>query len=112
MKKTAALLLLLCLLCLTACAAGGEVTTESSSTTDYPAAIQVDGVIYLLEQPPLPDEIDESAITGYTTSYTDTFPEKDGETNFNPELDMPYAPVDGGIVVLYENEWRLCSPKE
>ncbi|MBQ3194801.1 MAG: hypothetical protein IJB59_14665, partial [Oscillospiraceae bacterium] len=53
-----------------------------------------------------------SAIIGYTTSYTDTYPEKDGETNFNRELNMPYARVEGGIAVLYENEWYLCTPKE
>ena len=33
---------------------------------------------------------------------TDTFPEKDGETNFNREIGMPYAKVEEGIAVLYE----------
>ena len=23
---------------------------------------------------------------------------------------MPYAKVDGGVAVLYENEWYLCTP--
>ena len=58
----------------------------------------------------MPAEVDPSAIIGYTDSYTDTFPKKDGETNFNRELDMPYARVEGGIAVLYENEWYLCTP--
>lgn len=40
------------------------------------------------------------------------FPEKDGETNFNRELKMPYAKVTDGIAVLYENEWRLCTPDD
>ena len=52
-----------------------------------------------------------SAIIGYTSSYTDTFPEKDGETNFNREIGMPYAKVEEGIAVLYENEWHLCTSK-
>mgnify|MGYP007128703176 FL=1 len=60
----------------------------------------------------MPAEVDESSIIGYTTSYIDTFPEKDGETNFNRELEMPYAKVEGGIAVLYDNEWHLCTPKD
>lgn len=87
-----------------------EVTSEAA--TDYPAAIMVDGEIYLLEGSPMPAEIDDSAIIGYTESYTDTFPEKDGETNFNRELNQPYARVENGIAVLYESEWYLCTPKE
>ena len=58
----------------------------------------------------LPVSLDESAILGYTDSYTDAFPEKNGETNFNRELGMPYAKVQGGLAVLYENEWYLCTP--
>jgi len=80
--------------------------------TDYPAAIMADGEIYLLSATPMPAEPDESAIIGYTSSYTDEFPDKDGETNFNRELNMPYARVSGGIAVLYENEWFLCTPKD
>lgn len=102
MKK---LLLLLvaafCISLLTAC---------SDTETDYAAAIMVNGNIYYKTTMALPIEIDESAFLGYTDSYTDTFPKKDGETNFNRELEMPYARVEDGIVVLYENEWYLCSP--
>ena len=64
---------------------------------------------------PMSGEVDNSAIIGYTSSYTssytDTFPEKDGETNFNREIGMPYAKVEEGIAVLYEDEWYLCTPK-
>ncbi|MDE5865364.1 MAG: hypothetical protein K2H31_02015, partial [Lachnospiraceae bacterium] len=77
---------------------------------DYPAAIMVNDTIYLLEGNPMPAEVDESAIIGYTESFTGTFPENNGETNFNPELGMPYAQVEGGIAVLYKNEWYLCTP--
>jgi len=80
--------------------------------TDYPAAIMVHGKIYYLSVEEIPGEVDESAILGYTESYTNTFPEKHGETNFNRELGMPYARVEGGMAVLYDNEWRLCYPKE
>lgn len=75
--------------------------------TDYPVCDHGEGTVYLKSVSARPAEIDESAIIGYTTSYTDTYPEKDGETNFNRELNMPYARVEGGIAVLYENEMVL-----
>ncbi len=88
------------------------LTACSDTETDYAAAIMVNGNIYYKTAIALPIEIDESAILGYTDSYTDTFPKKDGETNFNRELGMPYARMEDGIVVLFENEWYLCSPME
>lgn len=88
--------------------AGCASTTE---TADYPAAIMVDGTVYYKSVTAMPAEIDESAIIGYTESFTDKFPEKDGETNFNRDLGMPYARVEDGIAVLHENEWYLCTEK-
>lgn len=82
-----------------------------NSTADYPASIMVNDKIYLLGQA-IPAEVDDSAIIGYTTSYTDAFPSQNGETNFNRELNMPYAKIEEGIAVLYENEWHLCSSME
>ena len=103
MKRIVLLLLsVIGILTLTGCMSGVE--------TDYAAAIMVEGEVYLKTVTAMPAEIDESAIIGYTTSYTDTFPEKDGETNFNRELNMPFARVEGGIAVLYQNEWYLCTP--
>ena len=96
---------MLCYLLLAGCSMG------SHTETDYPAAIMVEGELFLLSATAMPAEIDESAIIGYTTSYTDTYPQKNGETNFNRTLNMPYARVEGGIAVLYENEWHLCTPK-
>ena len=86
--------------------AEGE-TVASSSAGDYPAAIRVAGKIYHLYQP-MPAEIDPSAILGETTSYTDTWPSEDGQTNFSRTLGLPYAQVEDGIAVLYENEWWFC----
>lgn len=103
-RSVAFLLSIVCLLALAGCGLGPH--TE----TDYAAAIMADGKIYLKTMTALPAEIDESAIIGYTTSYTDTFPEKEGETNFNRELNMPYARVEGGIAVLCKGEWYLCTP--
>ena len=105
MKRYISLLLaIVCVLALAGCAPHTE--------KDYPAAIMVEGTVYLKSATAMHAEIDESAIIGYTTSYTDTYPEKDGETNFNRELNMPYARVEGGIAVLYENEWYLCAQKD
>ncbi len=77
--------------------------------TDWPAAIMVDGQVYLKSGIPMPAEIDESAIIGKTTAYTDTYPDKDGETNFSRELGLPYARVEDGIAILIDNEWYLCT---
>ncbi len=87
-----------------------EENISIDGVADYPAAIMVNDTVYLVEGTPMPAEVDESAIIGYTESYTDTFPENSGETNFNPELGMPYAQVEGGIAVLYKNEWYLGTP--
>ena len=87
---------------LTACTSGTE--------TDYAAAIMVDGEIYLKSEEIVTEEIDESAVIGYTRYYTDTFPKKDGETNFCRETGKAYARVEDGIAILIDEEWYLCSP--
>ena len=61
-------------------------------------------------RPALPREVAEEAITGYTSSYTDAFPDQNGETNFNRELGIPYAVTRTGLAVQYNNEWYLCTP--
>ena len=102
MKKSAIAICIIIMISLFGC----------GKASDYPAAIMVDNEIFLKSDEALPAEIDESAIIGYTKSYTDAFPEKNAETNFDRELNMPYARVEGGIAVLYENEWYLCTPKD
>lgn len=105
-KRIAFLMVSLCLLLLAGCK--GPFTE-----TDYPAAIMVDGKIYLQTVEALPGEVDESAILGCFQSYTDTYPEKDGQTNISKDLiDAPYAKVEGGIAILFRNEWYLCTPYE
>lgn len=101
---------ILCLLCLLAALLFG-CAQDDSTAADYPAAIMAEDTIYYKAAEPMPAEVDESAILGYTSSYTDAFPEKNGETNFNRELGMPYAKVEGGLAVLYETEWYLCTPE-
>lgn len=79
--------------------------------SDYPAAIMVGDTVYYLTSQAMPAEIDKSAVIGYTESYTDAFPKENNATNFNRELNMPIAKVENGVAVLYENEWRFCTPE-
>lgn len=74
----------------------------------YAAAIIVDGTVYYKPFEPMSGKIDPDAIIGCTTRVTNTFPEEEGEVNFGTE-NMPYARVQEGIAVLYENEWYLCT---
>ena len=105
MKKVTMVMLMIC--CMVALSACG-----SRTETDYAAAIMVDDQIYYKSAQAVLAEIDDSAILGYTKYYTDTFPKKNGETNFNRELGMAYAKVEDGIAVLFENEWYMCYPKD
>lgn len=86
-------------------------TPAPGAAGDYPAALRVEGKVYLLGQA-MPAEVEESAIIGRTASYTDGWPQRDGETNFSREPGLPYARVEGSIALLYENEWHLCEPAE
>ncbi len=66
MKKSILVMILICcMVALSSCISGTE--------TDYAAAIMVNDQIYYKSVQAIPAEIDESAIFGYTKSYTDTF---------------------------------------
>ena len=106
MKKIAALIIC-CLLCAALMFGCAQQITQQSEGC-YAAAIMVDGTVYYQEFGPMPGEVDPSAIIGYTTRVVDAFPEKEGEANFGTD-NMPYARVQEGIAVLYENEWYLCT---
>ena len=103
MKKYISILVsILCVLSFVGCGEGKE--------TMYLQGILVDGVFYEKSYQPMPAEVDESAIIGYVESYTDTIPKKDGESNISKDIiGAPYAKVEGGIAILYENEWYLCK---
>ena len=103
MKKYISILVsILCILSSVGCGEGKE--------TMYLQGILVDGVFYEKSYQPMPAEVDESAIIGYVESYTDTIPKKDGESNISKDIiGAPYAKVEGGIAILYENEWYLCK---
>lgn len=107
MKKYISIILsILCILSLVGC-------SKKEVETMYIQGIMVDGVVYSKYYQPMPAEVDESAIIGYIESYTDTYPKKDGQTNISKDLiGAPYAKVEGGIAILYENEWYLCTSDE
>ena len=103
-KLLAAMLAAAVLLPLAACAA-------ERPAGDYPAAIMVNGAVYQMACQTV-ENVDDTAILGHTTSYTDAWPEKDGETNFSRTLDLPYARCEGGIAVYCDGAWQLFTLKE
>lgn len=73
----------------------------------------VDGTVYLVSVNPLPaGTVDEAEITGCVDSYTETFPQKDGQQNFSREAALPYAPAVGGLALLCDGAWYLCVPAQ
>jgi len=103
MKKIAVFVLsFICVLALSGC--------NKDEETMYLEGIMVNGVFYEIADQPMSAEIDESAIIGYVSSYTESEPAKDGETNISEDLiGAPFAEVEGGIVLLYQNEWYMCT---
>ena len=91
--------------------AGFEVppSAEGPAEHDFCAAIMVDGLLYWSTDTPVPGEPDPSIIQT-VTSYTDTQPEEDGQTNFDRGLTTRYAMTDLGLVVLIDHEWVLFDP--
>ena len=95
-------ILLVCILTISGCGKGTD--------TMYLLGIMVNDVFYEISYEPMPAEVDESAIIGYIESYTDTFPDKNGESNISKTMiGAPYAKVEGGLAVLYNHEWYLCE---
>jgi len=88
---------------------GDPGSNEGSSAGDWQAAIMVDGVVYWSTDTPVSVEVDESAIRA-VTSYTDTQPEEDGQTNFDRSLTTQYAMTDDGLLVRMNGEWILFDP--
>lgn len=105
--------LLLALLLAGALLAALGRSTQPDGTGDYPAAIMVDGTVYLVSVNPLPaGTVDEAEITGCVDSYTETFPEKDGQQNFSREAALPYTRTAEGIALLHDGAWYLCVPAQ
>ena len=93
--------MILCLILILSLAACG-----TPKGGDYPATIMVGSTNYYSTDQAVPVEVDESMIR-YPTSYAKNgVPKKDGESNFNRDLNCPYAVLeDGMVVVLIGNQW-------
>lgn len=91
----------------------GETVSSSSSSGDYPAMIMHDNTVYQLVGE-IAVNISDDAIIGYTTSYTDGTPVREGETNFSRETGLKYANAElngvRGIAVHYEGSWHFFKP--
>lgn len=70
----------LCLLCLLPAALLFGCAQDNAA--DYPAAIMAEDTIYYKADEPMPAEVDEGAILGYTDSYTDAFPPEERGDQF------------------------------
>lgn len=104
---------------LTGCMQKTNTTNESNESNeasdvqisgDWPAMIMVDGKLYY-QALAIIESVSDSAIIGYTSSYTDNEPSKDGETNFSRKINLPYARVDEGVAVKYDGQWHLFVQK-
>lgn len=83
--------------------------TKIGVSRDYPASIMVDKEIYLLTQAIHGKEVADSEIIGYTSSYTNEFPEKNGEINFSREPKLPYIKVGNDIAIFVDEQWYICE---
>lgn len=104
---------------LTGCMQKTNTTNESNESNeasdvqisgDWPAMIMIDGKLYY-QALAIIESVSDSAIIGYTSSYTDNEPSKDGETNFSRKINLPYARVDEGVAVKYDGQWHLFVQK-
>ena len=86
-------------------------TLEPETPNTLVPAIRYNMLLYTLSDVEFAGEIDESAITGRVSSVVplSEWPRMHGETNFG-KIGMPYAETENGLVVLFENEWRLMEP--
>lgn len=86
-------------------------TSEPDTTVhgDWPAMIMVDGELYYrISDVSLPSPF-VLTIIGETTSYTDSEPTKNGETNFSRKLGLPIARFGQYIAVQVDGEWELFA---
>lgn len=100
----AGLLLCAALLLPAGCAGRGE-------GGDWPAALMVDGVVYVSTGEAVPAEVDPGVIRT-VGSYTDTMPIRDGQANFDRDLSCQYAMTSMGLLVMLDHEWVRFEPLE
>ena len=76
------------------------------------AAVTIDGEIYYVVGNPIyyeSEEIEAMTFLEHAVPYIESKPEAG---YYDPDLEMKYAKVDEGIVVLYMDKWYLCVPAD
>lgn len=76
------------------------------------AAVTIEGEIYYVVGDPIyfeSEEIEAMTFLEYALPYIESKPEAG---YYDPDLEMKYATVDEGIVVLFMTEWYLCVPAD
>lgn len=84
-------------------------STMGGSRIDYPAMLMVDDVLYVDTFTPA-SNVEEEDILGYTKSYTNKEPRRNGQSNF--EVGSAYATAENGLAVQCGGEWRFFKAYE
>ncbi len=74
------------------------------------AAVTIEGEIYYVVGDPIyfeSEEIEAMTFLEHAIPYIESKPEAG---YYDPDLEMKYAKVEAGIVVLYMDKWFLCVP--
>lgn len=83
-----------------------------SSYDNNRAAVTIEGEVYYVVGDPIyfeSEEIEAMTFHEHAIPYIESKPEAG---YYDPDLEMKYAKVDEGIVVLYMTEWYLCIPAD
>ena len=76
------------------------------------AAVTIEGEVYYVVGNPIyfeSEEIEAMTFLEHAIPYIESKPEAG---YYDPDLEMKYAKVDEGIVVLFMTEWYLCVPAD
>ena len=88
-----------------------KIDTDSAYDNNR-AAVTIDGEVYYVVGDPIyfeSEEIESMTFLEHAVPYIESKPEAG---YYDPDLEMKYAKVDEGIVVLYMTEWYLCVPAD
>ena len=86
-----------------------EEVDQSVNGGGHRPAIMVDGILYWSTGVPAAETVDEGGVRT-ATSYINTVPEMDGQTNFSQDLSARYAMTSQGLAVWMDGEWILFEP--
>lgn len=88
-----------------------KIDTDSAYDNNR-AAVTIEDEVYYIVGDPIhfeSEEIEAMTFLEYVTPYIESTPEAG---YYDPDLEMKYAKVAEGVVVLYMSEWYLCIPAD